>query len=126
MRRLVWVGVGVVVTVVVIRKGRQLLEAYAPAGAADAAVGVGRLASALTNARRDFVDAMAEREAQLRHDLVGDVDVDVLRAERAERTDELRRAFAGRGGRHEAPPRVPADWAGPTEDPDDDGEAAFF
>jgi hypothetical protein len=125
MRRLVWVGVGVVVTVVVVRKGRRLLEAYAPAGTAEAAVGVGRLATALANARHDFVDAMAEREAQLRHDLVGDVDVDVLRAERARRADELRQAWGGRG-RHEAEPRVPADWAGPTEDPDDDGEAAFF
>ncbi|MDM7853421.1 hypothetical protein [Cellulomonas alba] len=125
MRRLVWVGVGVVVTVVVIRKGRQLLEAYAPAGTAEAAAGVGRLATALAHARRDFADAVAEREAQLRHDLIGDADVDALRASRAQRTDELRQAF-GRPGRHEAAPRVPADWAGPTEDPDDDGEAAFF
>lgn len=126
MRRIVWIGVGVVATVVVIRKGRALLDAYAPRGTADAVAGAGRLAVALAGARRDFVDAVAEREAQLRHDLVGDVDVDELASQRAARTDELRRSWQSRGGRHAEPPRVPADWAGPTEDPDDDAEAAFF
>jgi hypothetical protein len=126
MRRLVWIGVGVVVTVVVIRKGRALLEAYAPAGTAELASGIGRAGVALAGVRRDFRDAMTEREAQLRHDLVGDVDVDELRRQAPEHRADLRRSWETRGGRHAKPPRVPADWAGPTEDPDDDAEAAFF
>ncbi|RMI13110.1 hypothetical protein EBM89_05950 [Cellulomonas triticagri] len=39
----------------------------------------------LSDARREFRTGMAEREAQLRHDLVGDADVDAIRAERAAR-----------------------------------------
>jgi hypothetical protein len=126
MRRLVWVGVGVVVTVVVIRKGRALLEAYAPAGTAEVASGIGRVGVALAGARRDFRDAVAEREGELRYHLLGDVDVAELRREAPDRRADLRRSWETRGGRHAKPPRVPADWAGPTEDPDDDAEAAFF
>ncbi len=37
----------------------------------------------LSDVRREFLAGMAEREQQLRHDLVGDVDVAAIRAERA-------------------------------------------
>jgi len=116
MRRLVWVGVGVVVTVVVIRKGRALLDAYVPAGATDAVSSAARFGSALRSVRSEFVAGMSERERQLRHDLVGDVDVDQLRAERPERVADLRRSM-----------RKPRSQdIGPTEDPDDDDGYTFF
>ncbi|GCE77360.1 hypothetical protein [Cellulomonas biazotea] len=125
MRRLVWVGVGVVVTVVVIRQGRRVVEAYLPPGATDVVEGVGRFRGALATARREFAAGLAEREQQLRHELVGDVDVDALRAQRPQRVDDLRRAWDARRG---GPGRdVPREWgAGPTEDPDDDDGYAFF
>jgi len=118
MRRLVWVGVGVVATVVVVRKGRALLDAYVPAGTTDAVQGVGRVMTAVRTAQHEFRAGMAEREQQLRHDLVGDVDVESLRAERPERVADLRRTWAARRARE--------DWVGPTEDPDDDDGYAFF
>ena len=116
MRRLVWIGVGVVVTVVVIRKGRAVVDAYVPAGATDAVSSAARFGSALRTVRSEFVTGMAERERQLRHDLVGDVDVDQLRAERPERVADLRRSVRK--------PRT-VDY-GPTEDPDDDDGYTFF
>jgi hypothetical protein len=118
MRRLVWVGVGVVATVLVVRKGRALLDAYVPAGTTDAVQGVGRVMTAVRTAQHEFRAGMAEREQQLRHDLVGDVDVEALRAERPERVADLRRTWAARRARE--------DWVGPTEDPDDDDGYAFF
>jgi hypothetical protein len=122
MRRLVWVGVGVVVTVVVIRKGRAIIEAYVPAGATDAVGTAARFGSALRTVRRDFTAGMAEREQQLRHDLVGDVDLDTLRAERPERVADLKRTARGyRAGR-----TPDADELGPTDDPDDDESYPFF
>ena len=63
---------------------------------------------------------MAEREQQLRHDLVGDVDVDALRAERPERVDEPAARVVHRAAT--ATPTGP----GPTEDPDDDDGYTFF
>jgi hypothetical protein len=116
MRRLVWIGVGVVVTVVVIRKGRAVLDAYVPAGASDAVGSVARFGSALRTVRGEFVAGMAERERQLRHDLVGDVDIDTIRAERPERVADLKRSMR----------RYRADELGPTEDPDDDDGYTFF
>lgn len=120
MRRLVWVGVGVVVTVVVLRQGKRLVDAYVPAGATEVVDGVTRLRRAWDTARHEFAAGLAEREEQLRNDLVGDVDVERLRAERPERVDALRRAWSSRGD-------VPRGWAaGPTDDPDDDDGYAFF
>jgi hypothetical protein len=116
MRRLVWVGVGVVVTVVVIRKGRAMIDAYVPAGATDAVSSAARFGSALRTVRSEFVTGMAEREQQLRHDLVGDADVDTLRAERPERVADLKRSVR----------RPRSDDLGPTEDPDDDDGYTFF
>ncbi|MBT0995025.1 hypothetical protein KIN34_12110 [Cellulomonas sp. DKR-3] len=122
MRRLFWVGVGVVATVVVVRKGRDLAVAYLPEGTTDVVEGATAITRALGTARHEFVAGMAEREAQLRHQLVGDVDVDEARANQGRHVEELRAAWSGRRG---GTP-VPGGWAGPLDDPDDDGEAAFF
>lgn len=58
----------------------------------------------LSDVRREFRTGMAEREAQLRHDLVGDVDVDAIRAERAGRR------AADRAAEHDAGGAVPPAW----------------
>lgn len=106
MRRLVWVGVGAVVTVVVLRRGRAVVDRYVPAGAVQGAGLLVRVPQAV----RGFVDEVragtAEREAQLRHDLVGDVDIDELREFRARHRSEREPARRTRSG-------------APTEDPDD-------
>ncbi|NHT16204.1 hypothetical protein [Cellulomonas sp. IC4_254] len=94
----------------------------------------------LSDARREFRTGMAEREAQLRHDLVGDVDVDAIRAERAGRR------AAARQDEHDAHGAVPPAWHRdpeardaaraararrgwadePTDDPaDDDGDLPY-
>lgn len=119
-RRLTWLAVGVVVTVVVLRKGRTIVETYLPAGTTDAVDGVQRVSHAVATLKSEFLAGMAEREQQLRHDLVGDADIDALRAERPERVDKLRSAWSARSSRHGD------DWAGPTEDPDDDDGYTFF
>ncbi|ROS30703.1 hypothetical protein [Cellulomonas sp. PhB150] len=125
MRRLFWVGVGVAVTVVVIRKGRALAAEYLPAGATEVVDGATRVTRAWNTAVAEFHAGMTERSQQLMHDLVGDADVDALRSERGQHVDDLRRRFRPDDV---ATPRakIPAHWAGPTEDPDDDGDAAFF
>ncbi len=117
-RRLTWLALGVVATVVVLRKGRTVVETYLPAGTTDAIDGAQRVSHALATLRSEFLAGMAEREQQLRHDLVGDVDVEALRAERPERVESLRRSWAGRRG--------DGGWAGPTQDPDDDDGYTFF
>jgi len=122
MRRLFWVGVGVALTVVVVRKGRAIAEAYLPQGTTDVVQGASALTRAFATARQEFSAGMAEREAQLRAELVGDVDVDAVRADKARHVDELRAAWGGTRRRRDVPP----DWAGPLEDPDDDADAAFF
>ncbi|GEL97142.1 DUF5984 family protein [Cellulomonas terrae] len=117
-RRLTWLAVGVVLTVVVVRKGRAVVETYLPPGTTDAIDGAQRVTHAVASFRSTFATAMAQREQELRHDLVGDVDVEALRAERPERVANLRRAWSSRHGE---------DWAGsPTEDPDDDDGYTFF
>ena len=116
-RRLTWLAVGVVVTVVVLRKGRSVVDTYLPAGTTDAIDGAQRVSRAVATLKSDFLAAMAEREQELRHDLVGDVDVEALRAERPERVANLRRTWSSRRGE---------DWSGPTEDPDDDDGYTFF
>lgn len=133
MRRLVWVGVGVVLTVVVIRKGRAIAEAYLPEGSTDVVDAATRIGRALGTARREFSAGLAEREAQLRHDLVGDLDVDAVRAARGEHVDAVRSGWADATGRpRPSGPRgrqarsAPSSWKGPVEDPDDDDGYAFF
>jgi hypothetical protein len=106
MRRLFWVGVGAAAAVAGARRLGLLdgLTGDAAHAAHSARAGGGRSTAAqaartafragattagavrsLSDARRAFTAAVAEREQQLRHDLVGDVDVDAIRAERAER-----------------------------------------
>ena len=78
IRRLFWVGVGVTVTVVVIRKGRQVVARYTPeavseraaAAVDDAGVRLNRMARSF---RTDFATARAEREAQLMASLRGEL-----------------------------------------------------
>ncbi len=130
MRRLFWVGVGVAVTVVVVRKGRAVAEAYLPQGTTEVVAGATSLTRAFATARHEFAAGMAERETQLRRELVGDVDVDEVRAGAGRRAAELRSAWDdARGGARRGPQRerrVPPGWAGPLDDPDDDAAASFF
>jgi hypothetical protein len=115
MKRLVWIAVGAAAAVVVIRKGAALSERYVPAGTRDALGTVGRVASAARTVRSEFLTGIAEREEELRHDLIGDVDVEALRVER-----ERARAGGASGPRAR---RASRGWAdGPTEDPEDDGD----
>lgn len=119
MRRLLWVAVGVGLTVVVIRKAGDLADRYAPPGARQAAGTLAQATTVARGAKAEFLAAMREREEQLRHDLVGDVDVEALRDERA---------------RHRAASPTPTrrqraaakDWADhPTEDPEDDANVPY-
>ncbi len=137
MRRLFWVGVGVALTVVVVRQGRRLVEAYAPAGSTDAVDGALRVTRALRAARDDFRAGVAERESELLDALVGDVDLDALRASAPRRRDELRASFGRQGhddrvGGDRARDELARDLAArgwrdaPTQDPDDDAQAPFF
>lgn len=118
MKRLVWIAIGAAATVLVIRKSAELSERYLPVGARGAVGTLGRVTSAARTAKSEFLAGLSEREAELRHDLIGDVDVEALRSERArDRADHPhapRAARAARAGRG---------WAdGPTEDPEDDGD----
>ncbi len=125
MRRLFWVGVGVAVTVVVVRQGRRLVDAYAPAGTQDAVDGALRVTRALRAARDDFRAGVAEREAELLEALVGDVDVEQLRATAPRHRAELRRTLGGQDPL--AADLAARGWGSePTQDPDDDAQAPFF
>jgi hypothetical protein len=115
MKRLVWIAVGAAAAVVVIRKGSALSERYLPAGTHDALGTVGRVASAARTVKSEFLTGIAEREQELRHDLIGDVDVEALRGER-----ERARAAGASGPRARRATRAWAD--SPTEDPEDDGD----
>lgn len=127
MKQLFWIGVGVALTVVVVRQGRRLVEEYAPAGSGDAVDGALRLTRALRAARDDFRTGVAEREAELLDALVGDVDLDALRATAPRRRAELAESF-GRPPRDVLARDLAArGWAdAPVQDPDDDDEAPFF
>ena len=99
MRRLLWAGVGAAATVATLRKVREVTDRHVPAGARSA---LGAAAGATTLVQRavaEFRAGTAEREAELRADLLAGADltrsrarVDAWRAERAER--------AGRTGGH--------------------------
>ena len=100
-RRLFWVGVGVAVTVVVIRRGKRVVRTYAPAAltarAEQTAQDASRRAGAFIDTfRAEFVAARAEREAELTAALMADGQPD---------PEETRAARAARGrpaGRHTA------------------------
>ncbi|GEA88817.1 hypothetical protein [Cellulomonas cellasea] len=119
MRRLFWVAVGATVTLVAVRRARDVVTGYLPAGTGEALGVVQQVTTAARTARSEFLAGLAEREEQLTHDLVGDVDVDALREERARRraAEDAEPAARGRRAAH----RRPA-----TEDPDDaDGDLPY-
>jgi hypothetical protein len=66
MKRLLWLGVGIAVGVVVVRQVSRAVQAYSPSGLAGSAR---NSAAGLVEAVRDFVadvrEGMAEREAQI-------------------------------------------------------------
>ncbi|MFC7877161.1 hypothetical protein [Isoptericola sp. NPDC057391] len=87
MRRLFWVGVGVVVTVVVVQRGRRIVAQYAPEAVVDraerAAQDAGRRAETfVATFRREFSQARSAREAELTAALLaeGQPDPDDVRA----------------------------------------------
>ncbi|WP_136520047.1 hypothetical protein [Cellulomonas telluris] len=128
MKRLFWVGVGVALTAVAVRNGRRVVETWAPAGTVETVEGVTRVSRALQAARDDFRTGVAAREAELLEALVGDVDVDELRASAPRHKDELRTALGGGPRRTGLAGDLRArGWDDePTQDPDDDGRATFF
>ena len=112
MKRLVWVAAGAVTAVIVIRKGAALSERYLPAGTRDVVGTVGRVAAAARTGRTEFMAGIADREEELRRDLIGDVDVEALRSSRQRSRTERSRELRSRQA-----------WAArPTEDPEDDGD----
>lgn len=116
MRRIFWFGVGVAVTVVVVRRGRAWVEATVPPGAVTTAEKVAGAAGTWRRFRADFEEGRAASQAQLLHDLVGDADLEQIRASAPERRERLR------GARRQDFSR----WADqPTQDPDDDDGYAF-
>ncbi|HEY8717561.1 hypothetical protein [Pengzhenrongella sp.] len=123
MKRLFWIGIGAVATVIVIRKSSALIEAHTPPGVARAAGIVGGLGGALRHARSEFSAGLAEREAELRHDLLGDVDLDEAR----KRTDEWRAQRAGSSGPgHRSPSGTERRrHRGAEPQDDDDGELGY-
>lgn len=96
MRRLVWIGVGAATAVAVAHKlgliafpGSRVEDrsetplVLVARGIFVAGRTAGGMREALRQASRDLVAGMSEREAELRDGLIGDVNVDELRAERA-------------------------------------------
>ena len=78
IRRLFWVGVGVAVTVVVIRKGRQVVARYTPEAVSERAAAAvddagTRLNQMARTFRSEFSMARAEREAELMASLRGEL-----------------------------------------------------
>jgi len=69
------------------------------------------LVPGLAHVRSDFLEAFHEREDLLRHELVGDVDISALKADRAARAAHTPRS-TGAGGRSSV-------------DPDDDGDLPY-
>ena len=134
MKRLFWIGVGAAAAVVVIRRSRDLVEAHTPPGVVQAVGIVGGLGGAIRSARAEFTAGLAEREADLRHGLLGDVDLDEARtrtdAWRADRADRAGSTSPGRAssgsrrrGRHSDPRTQDQPQA---QDPsDDDGDLGY-
>jgi hypothetical protein len=109
MRRVLWVGVGVAITVVVVVRGRRVLARYAPASLVDQATErVDELGARALHLARDlrteFTAAREARERELMAALLaeGQEDPDTVRARRA----------AGRHARGAGP-------AGETDDVED-------
>ena len=70
------------------------------------------LTSRLAGIRSDFLVAFHEREDLLRHELVGDVDIAAVKADRAARSASGARRPTARG-------------RGASVDPDDDGDLPY-
>lgn len=160
MKRLFWVAVGAAVAVAGAKRlglldeppaarpdagdrtiGGVALAAQAARTAFRAGATAAGTVRSLSDARRELLAGMAEREAQLRHDLVGDVDVDALRAERRA-AGAARSAAADEDAAGAVPPawhrdpdareaaraaRARRGWADePTDDPaDEDGDLPY-
>src|SRR4051794_19496380 len=79
MRRLFWLGVGLAVGAIVVRKLTKKAEAFTPAGISGS---LQSSAAELLDSARDFVEeireGMAERESELYSALAGDPDMAVL------------------------------------------------
>jgi hypothetical protein len=124
MKRLFWIGVGVGLTVVVVRYGRKLYAQYVPADAAAAISTATKVGKTARGVYGEFAAGLAEREAELRTALLGeDADLDEIKTRGRAAWAELR------GSRGPAAQRssVPSEWAsGQLEDPDDDDGYAFF
>jgi DNA-binding protein len=126
MKRLFWVGVGVGLTVVVVRYGRKLVAQYVPADARRALDTAAKVTRTARGLRAEFAAGVAEREAELRHALLGDVDLDDVKVRGRAAVADLRDRGARRN-RTTRPGRIPSQWAeGPLEDPDDDDGYTFF
>jgi hypothetical protein len=113
MRRLFWVGVGAVGTVVVAQRVRQAARRFTPEGVAEQAVDAGRrTGTALREAVVEFRVARAERESEL---------VTALLVEPEGGTRAERRAA------HDAHDHAPADpFARHSTFVDDEDEDDFF
>ncbi|WP_129339586.1 hypothetical protein, partial [Cellulomonas endophytica] len=101
MSRLLWVGVGAVGAVVGLRRAKAAVDARVPAGARDLVSDLDRWTRAAQLAREEFSVALLEREEELKHRLLGDVDVDELRRRRA--ADRGPAAAPGRAARGRRP-----------------------
>ncbi len=124
MRRVFWIGVGVGLTVVVVRYGRRLYAPYVPADAAAAIDTAARVRRTARGVLGEFAAGVAEREAELRTALLGEgADLEEIKTKGRAAWAELR------GSRGPAAParRVPPAWASDQlEDPDDDDGYSFF
>jgi hypothetical protein len=105
MRRLIWVGVGAVGAVVVVRRLKQAVRRFTPEGVAEQVEDVGaRTTSALRAAAEEFRTARAERE----RDLVAALLVTPEGGQYVRRRDRVR----------DEPPPTPRSW--PSGRVDDD------
>ncbi|GAB3083035.1 hypothetical protein [Isoptericola nanjingensis] len=124
MRRLFWVGVGVVVTVVVVQRGRKIVAQYAPEAVVDraerAAQDAGRRAETfVATFRREFTQARSAREAELTAALLaeGQPDPDDVRASGLRAADlrggpgRARHAASAPDGRPDTEAEIAADEA---------------
>jgi hypothetical protein len=84
MRRLLWLGIGIAVGALVVRKLTKTAESYTPKGLAD---GARESVTGMLDSVREFVEevreGMAEREDELLAALAGEVDLDDVLGEQA-------------------------------------------
>jgi hypothetical protein len=111
IRRLFWVGVGVTITVVVVRRGKKLVAQYAPEAVVEragrTAQDVGQRAETFVDAfRSEFTTARARREAELTAALLaeGQPGPDDVRASGLS-ASTVRSARRAAVGRHASVPR---------------------